>query len=346
MLSVLFYLASVGVIGLVSYVWLLQHYPSLPWPKPGGGGSSSTNTKAPPPPKRPAELQAKIDKQKSQNASNNSSTSSSSSSSHSNNSSAQKKHTEEDPKAAAKNANLLSMAMNNAPAVPKRPMLNILHAPTLTKSFSPTHSSTHSNGGITPSPSPSPSDSTQSKSDAHRAQVEWEMVASEEKYIQCLNILMAVYFNPLQGKVAKGSNKLSEQDFHLLFSNVESIWKFHQLFLPALKTAKDSDVASVIASHADYLKMYTKFVADYSPALQTINKLNRNPDFVRFLKKQRESPASEGMDIMSYLIMPVQRVPSVSQPRAPTVSLSLSPKSKLVAHASHRCSPPGATFSC
>lgn len=226
MMALLLYMASIGVIGFVSYVWLLQHVPKLPWPKPSSGGATSGSTSAAPSlPKRPAELQAKVDQQKKQQqqqAAAAAATAATTNSS-SNNHKPEEKAAGKDPKAAAKSANLLSMAMHSAPAVPKRPMLNILHAPTLTKSFSPTHSSS----GILASPSPSPStgDSSQAKSDAHRAQVEWELVASEEKYIQCLNILMAVYFNPLKAKVAKGSAKLTESDFHLLFSNVESIWK-------------------------------------------------------------------------------------------------------------------------
>ena len=40
-----------------------------------------------------------------------------------------------------------------------------------------------------------------------------------------------------------------------MFSNIESLWKFHQMFLPALKTSKENDVAAVIAAHADYLKV-------------------------------------------------------------------------------------------
>lgn len=40
-----------------------------------------------------------------------------------------------------------------------------------------------------------------------------------------------------------------------------------------------------------------------------MNKLHRNPDFKRFLKQQRDSPLSEGMDILSLLITPVQRIP-------------------------------------
>jgi hypothetical protein len=91
--------------------------------------------------------------------------------------------------------------------------------------------------------------------------------------------------------------------------------------------------------------MYTKYVGDYSVALNTVNKLSKNPDFTKFLKRQRENPTSEGLDLMSYLIMPVQRVPRYllllkelqkytpdTHPHAPSIRNAMSKIEKTAAH--------------
>lgn len=46
-----------------------------------------------------------------------------------------------------------------------------------------------------------------------------------------------------------------------------------------------------------------QYVADYTPAMQTVNTLSKNEGFTKWLKKQRA--ISDGMDLMSFLIMPV-----------------------------------------
>ena len=57
---------------------------------------------------------------------------------------------------------------------------------------------------------------------------------------------------------------------------------------------------------ADFLKMYTQYVNGYDNAMATINRLNKKKTFKKFLEtKQREI----GQSLMSYLIMPIQRIP-------------------------------------
>lgn len=47
---------------------------------------------------------------------------------------------------------------------------------------------------------------------------------------------------------------------------------------------------------------YTKYVSDYTPALQTVSKLYKREGFARMIKKQRELPAAEGLDLMRYTL--------------------------------------------
>jgi len=61
---------------------------------------------------------------------------------------------------------------------------------------------------------------------------------------------------------------------------------------------------------APFLKSYTQFCNTFeeSNAL-TERLLKTNSRFKRFEKRTREMPESNGLDLMSYLITPVQRVP-------------------------------------
>lgn len=253
MFGTLAYLLSIGVIGLVSAVWLRNYIDfELPswFPLNRSSSQQSPPTNQPPQlPKRPNQ-----NKKETENHAKQTNTSQ-----HNTNTNASSTSTvSSTTKSTPASSNLLSMALNSPPALPKRPMINILHAPTLTKSFSPSHAAEEASAEAAAPPAGPLSPPSEEKLAAHREQVQWEIVSSEEKYIAGLNTLMSVYFHPLKAKADKGSSKLTRSDFHLLFSNIESIWKFHQMFLPALKTTPGGDVAAAIQAHADYFKIYVK----------------------------------------------------------------------------------------
>jgi hypothetical protein len=67
------------------------------------------------------------------------------------------------------------------------------------------------------------------------------------------------------------------------------------------------DVSRVIIKFADFLKMYTQFLNNYGKALETINAHRNNKKFQNFLADTRKKGGL--MDITSYMIMPVQRIP-------------------------------------
>jgi hypothetical protein len=152
---------------------------------------------------------------------------------------------------------LMQMALG-VDSLPKKLLINILHAPTLEQSFSP-----HPSGITSPMPGvhsasatpPGAATLSEEKLAHHRELVQWELVSSEEKYIAGLRTLMLVYHDPCRVKCEKGSKKLTRADFGAIFSNIEAIAKLHAILLPALKTTHGGDVAAVMEAHADFLKM-------------------------------------------------------------------------------------------
>lgn len=178
------------------------------------------------------------------------------------------------------------------------------------------------------------------KKQVQRSLVALEMVVSEERYVKSLQALVAHYVHPLkQQNVSVG---VPVDKATAMFSTVELLVAFHEEFMPTLKRAVNlqvaredkgeeglkctkwlaemdtavqaklttavpsMDVAQVFLKYADYLKMYTQYIAAYGHAMKTINSFRNNPKFQEFLQ---EKQLSSGQSILSFLIMPVQRIP-------------------------------------
>ena len=151
---------------------------------------------------------------------------------------------------------------------------------------------------------------------AHRQLIIAEIITSEQSYVSSLSTLITVYLHPLKGK--DGGDTLQSSDVSVLFGGVELLYNFHMIFLEDLKKS-DGRVAKVILKLCDYLKMYTNYLQNYPQAITTFDAQRKNKPFQSFLtdarKKTVPSPTSSTaplgavLDLMSYLIMPVQRVP-------------------------------------
>jgi hypothetical protein len=110
-----------------------------------------------------------------------------------------------------------------------------------------------------------------------------------------------------------------------MFSNVELLYNFHRVFLKEITVVES--VGDVLLKYAgmsslhqyvihccshcllhkiDFLKMYTQYLNGYPRSLQCINDNRNNKKFQAFLAEKRKAC---GLDLMSYLIMPVQRIP-------------------------------------
>ena len=117
---------------------------------------------------------------------------------------------------------------------------------------------------------------------------------------------MSEYLQPLRASAAEWGVKL--EHVNTVFSNLEQLSMFHQALSVKLGEATTPrDVCTVFAKHADYLKMYTPYVNNYSEALKSLQQLQDNRKFAKFCAEKKQSMA--GMDLTSYLIMPVQRIP-------------------------------------
>ena len=156
---------------------------------------------------------------------------------------------------------------------------------------------------------PAPSFPAGTNDPAHRKLVVGEIISSEQSYVSSLSTLISVYLHPLKGK--DGGDILAAPDVGVLFGGVELLYNFHMIFLDDLK-ASDGSVARVILKLCDFLKMYSKYLENYPSAITSFDAQRKNKPFHAFLCEARKKTTAAGqpvLDLMSYLIMPVQRVP-------------------------------------
>ncbi len=153
--------------------------------------------------------------------------------------------------------------------------------------------------------------------------LEREFLDKEQKYVNNLTLLKTVFLEPM--KKAFGQKHFDHVD--KIRSALDRILLFHRdtIFpeLQALHKAQitsdnphsipffDAGAGTVMLKYAQYFKVYTDYLCNYTHCEDEIKRLNSKSSFQRFLKAQRAS-APEGErygDMRSYLIMPVQKIP-------------------------------------
>eukprot|EP01132_Coremiostelium_polycephalum_P002890 gene2890-3592_t len=142
-----------------------------------------------------------------------------------------------------------------------------------------------------------------------------EILSTEKKYINNLNRIITIFILPLRDK-ANGKDKiLSLDEINTIFSNIEIIFGVHKTFLSDFesrieKWTDTQKIGDIFLKMAPYLRSYTQYSNSYNNSMLTIRSLQKsNPAFDSFLSKCLLKPASKGLNLQSYLIMPIQRIP-------------------------------------
>eukprot|EP00466_Bigelowiella_natans_P019300 jgi/Bigna1/127950/aug1.5_g2658 len=135
------------------------------------------------------------------------------------------------------------------------------------------------------------------KAKRKRIHARQEIIDSEESYLTNLTALMDTYVKPMKQVVDLADHKK-------MFADVKSICDFHEIFYPFVK--KSSDIGYCFLKYADYLKIYTEFINHYAGVIECLSENRKNKKFTHFLKEARTNAK---MEITSYLIQPVQRIP-------------------------------------
>lgn len=107
----------------------------------------------------------------------------------------------------------------------------------------------------------------------------------------CLNDLIKHYMQPLQ----RLGPKMHVEPRHVsaIFQNLTVLQQFHSIFLDDLR--KNTNTAAVFVQFADFLKMYTQYVAGYEKSIATINSLRQNKAFQKLMEDTRDQLKGRGI---------------------------------------------------
>ncbi|KAJ3124527.1 hypothetical protein HK098_001075 [Nowakowskiella sp. JEL0407] len=172
-----------------------------------------------------------------------------------------------------------------------------------------------------------------------------EILATEQTYVRNLQNLVDMYVTPIQTGISEVG--IPSQDASLLFSNVQSILKFHQEhLLPKLEAG--FAIGAVFREFSIYLKMYSMYYNNFDVANQYVAQIEvlagtadtitssisqattptpppsndlatttvqRNgkqtaKKFRNYMRKMKQDPRhTTQINLQSFLILPVQRLP-------------------------------------
>jgi len=130
---------------------------------------------------------------------------------------------------------------------------------------------------------------------------EKEMVLSEKRYLEQLKILLHEFLYPLFNERILPQNKQN-----LFVQDIKMIYGFHKIFYNDLKNAMSSgNIPELFVKQADFLKLYTNYVENYTQMMQCLAEFRKNREFEKFTKTLMK----RNFFIDNFLIVPIQRVP-------------------------------------
>jgi hypothetical protein len=142
-----------------------------------------------------------------------------------------------------------------------------------------------------------------------------EMLNTEQFYLQCLNTLVKIYLLPLRETGIRNAQEafISLEDVRIIFGSVEVIYNINMEFCKKLEEkvntwSSHQKIGSVFLSIGQFLKVYTQYINNYNQAASRLEECKKNKLFAQFLLDCKSLPKVE-LELSSYLIMPIQRIP-------------------------------------
>ncbi|XP_060066680.1 uncharacterized protein LOC132546964 [Ylistrum balloti] len=143
----------------------------------------------------------------------------------------------------------------------------------------------------------------------------FEIITSEATYLRSLNVLMNTFLLS-QEFSAEHSDRcvLTRQERHVIFSNIGSIRDTSERFLSALEAKWQEsvlmeDISSVIESHANAkFECYVRYCSNQTFQERQVQELMKKQEFSDAIKRMENSPECQGLPMMSFLLLPMQRI--------------------------------------
>ena len=149
-----------------------------------------------------------------------------------------------------------------------------------------------------------------------RRRYEDELVFTEEDYVKKLQTVVKLFYNPLL-TLSKDPNAehaiITGKDIMVIFSNLPILLKYNEVLLQKMQEWHDKgvgEIGKIFLGICDFLKIYIMYINNYTKASTYLTELMaRNSKLADFVVRSCSDPECENLDLLSLLIMPVQRIP-------------------------------------
>ena len=141
-----------------------------------------------------------------------------------------------------------------------------------------------------------------------RARVAAEIKSTEESYVASLDLIVKTIMPGFM-------DIMGDSDVQTVFSSLPILHKLNHMLLDNINDVmarwdQEEKMSKPFKSFASYFKMYSDYVSKHDQASDLIGSLAKNSSkYAKFLSTKMSEPALKGMDLASYLIMPIQRIP-------------------------------------
>ncbi|XP_070352448.1 epithelial cell-transforming sequence 2 oncogene-like isoform X6 [Equus asinus] len=146
-----------------------------------------------------------------------------------------------------------------------------------------------------------------------RTKVVRELLQSERRYVQMLEMLRDVYVTPLRAALSSNRAILSAANIHIIFSDILQILSLNRQFLDNLRDrlrewGPAHCVGEIFTKFGSQLNTYTNFFNNYPVVLKTIEKCREMmPAFRAFLKRRDKTVVTKMLSLPELLLYPSRR---------------------------------------
>jgi len=142
-----------------------------------------------------------------------------------------------------------------------------------------------------------------------------ELLLTERTYVRKLNICQEIHQKYMSHLSKYGKIPIKEDDINMIFGNIKDIISINTLLLDDIEKRFDAwdrnkTVGDIIKKFCPFLRMYTTYTTNFNKAMTLLNQTQSNSmGFINVLDYLRDLPLCENLELGSFLILPVQRIP-------------------------------------
>jgi len=149
---------------------------------------------------------------------------------------------------------------------------------------------------------------------AYREKIVREILETEEVYVANLTIVIKNVLNPLKECIKQGKPIIKMETLRVIFSDcIEVILNYNLKLLQDLRDrvnawGPNQAIGDIFLQFGSFLKVYTQYVKDQPKAQAMFDKKKTKKKFNQWLWERKQAREIT-MELDSYLILPIQRVP-------------------------------------